>query len=54
MQVIEAWNEWWKEIGHVARCSRDPAKTREAFEAGYLAALDRIGASDNLRVQPGS
>jgi hypothetical protein len=34
MQVIEAWNEWWQEIGHVARCNRDPARTREAYEAG--------------------
>lgn len=39
MSLNEAWNEWWEHLGHVSRCNRDPARTREAFEAGYLAAL---------------
>lgn len=42
-----AWKQWWDELGHVARCNRDMARTREAFEAGYMAALaqDAVGAS---------
>jgi hypothetical protein len=40
MHVITAWKDWWDGIGHVARCRRDPGRTREAFEAGYLAALE--------------
>jgi hypothetical protein len=44
MQVERAWSEWWEGLGHVARLNRDKARTREAFEAGYLAALeDRRG-----------
>ncbi|WP_207900562.1 hypothetical protein, partial [Shinella sp. JR1-6] len=38
-QIEKAWRRWWNELGHVARCNRDPARTREAFDAGYLAAL---------------
>lgn len=41
MAVKDAWNAWWEQLGHVGRCNRDPARTREAFEAGYLAALAR-------------
>lgn len=41
MHVILAWKDWWDGIGHVARCNRDPGRTREAFEAGYLAALEQ-------------
>lgn len=39
MRMEEAWSKWWKDLGHVSRCNRDPARTREAFEAGYLAAV---------------
>lgn len=39
MTVESAWKGWWNALGHVARCNRDMARTREAFEAGYLAAL---------------
>ena len=42
MHVITAWKEWWDGIGHVARSNRDPGRTREAFEAGYLAALEQV------------
>ncbi|MFN3507973.1 MAG: hypothetical protein ACK4ZU_10870 [Allorhizobium sp.] len=41
MHVIMAWKDWWDGIGHVARCNRDAGRTREAFEAGYLAALEQ-------------
>jgi hypothetical protein len=44
MHVIAAWKEWWEGLGHVARCNRDPGRTREAFEAGYLAALAEYSA----------
>jgi hypothetical protein len=37
MQVTDAWEEWWRGLGHVARCNRDMARTREAFDAGYAA-----------------
>jgi len=39
--LIDAWKEWWDGLGHVARCNRDEARIREAFEAGYMAALAR-------------
>ena len=42
MKVHEAWLKWWESIGHVARGNRDPARTREAFEAGYVAALEQM------------
>jgi len=42
MHVVTAWKDWWNGIGHVARCNRDAGRTREAFEAGYLAALEQI------------
>jgi hypothetical protein len=45
MDMEKAWKEWWESLGHVARCNRDAARTREAFEAGYLAALHRGGAA---------
>ncbi|MFN3833606.1 MAG: hypothetical protein ACK4SQ_15380 [Allorhizobium sp.] len=41
MHVIMAWKDWWDGIGHVARCNRDAGRTREAFEAGYLAAMEQ-------------
>ena len=50
LRVIEAWKQWWEEIGHVARCNRDPARTREAFEAGYLAALEQVMNEDTVRM----
>ena len=37
-----AWKRWWDDLGHVARCNRDAARTREAFEAGYMAALAQV------------
>ncbi|WP_145926130.1 hypothetical protein [Shinella sp. HZN7] len=37
-----AWKRWWDDLGHVARCNRDIARTREAFEAGYMAALVQV------------
>nr|CAD6437879.1 hypothetical protein REQ54_04326 [Rhizobium sp. Q54] len=40
MEVERAWLKWWDGLGHVARLNRDKARTREAFEAGYLAALE--------------
>lgn len=43
MTVESAWKSWWNALGHVARCNRDMARTREAFEAGYLAALRDAG-----------
>ncbi len=39
MHIAVAWKEWWDGLGHVARCNRDEARIREAFEAGYMAAL---------------
>lgn len=39
MKIADAWNEWWDGLGHVACCNIDPARIREAFEAGYLAGL---------------
>lgn len=48
MQVTDAWEEWWRGLGHVARCNRDMARTREAFEAGYAAGrLTRQRAADD-------
>ncbi len=44
MEVERAWLKWWEGLGHVAHLNRDKARTREAFEAGYLAAHeDRKG-----------
>ncbi|MCF6370907.1 hypothetical protein [Rhizobium halophilum] len=45
MDMEKAWKEWWESLGHVARCNRDTARTREAFEAGYLAASRTGGAT---------
>jgi hypothetical protein len=45
MDMEKAWKEWWESLGHVARCNRDAARTREAFEAGYQAASQRAGAA---------
>lgn len=48
MQIADAWEEWWRGLGHVARCNRDKARTREAFEAGYAAGrLTRQRAADD-------
>jgi hypothetical protein len=48
MQVTDAWEEWWRGLGHVARCNRDIARIREAFEAGYAAGrLTRQRAVDD-------
>lgn len=44
MQVADAWKEWWQALGHVARCNRDIARTREAFEAGYAAGRSHVGS----------
>lgn len=44
MHMERDWKEWWESLGHVARCNRDAARTREAFEAGYLAASRTRGA----------
>ncbi|MET3585651.1 hypothetical protein ABID21_001760 [Pseudorhizobium tarimense] len=41
----KAWKEWWESLGHVARCKRDTARIREAFEAGYLSASERREAT---------
>lgn len=41
MDIEHAWMKWWEGLGHVARLNRDKPRTREAFEAGYLAALER-------------
>ena len=41
MDIEHAWLKWWEGLGHVARLNRDKPRTREAFEAGYLAALER-------------
>jgi hypothetical protein len=49
MDAIKAWTKWWDDIGHVARCNRDPARTREAFEAGYLAALEQVARAETVR-----
>ncbi|CAD7029934.1 hypothetical protein RHAB21_01661 [Pseudorhizobium halotolerans] len=49
MGAVDAWNKWWEGIGHVARRNRDVARTREAFEAGYIAALEDM-ASEQERV----
>lgn len=45
MHMEGSWKEWWESLGHVARCNRDVARTREAFEAGYLAASERRRAT---------
>jgi hypothetical protein len=50
VRVIEAWKKWWEEIGHVARRNRDPARTREAFEASYLAALEQVANEDDVQM----
>lgn len=42
MGAVDAWNKWWEGIGHVARRNRDVARTREAFEAGYISALESL------------
>lgn len=59
-QADKAWKQWWEDLGHVARCNRDLARTREAFEAGYMAAVaqaadvtspqaDTVGEADTFR-----
>lgn len=40
MSMEKAWTDWWNHLGHVARSNRDCGRYREAFEAGYLAALE--------------
>lgn len=42
MDMEKAWKEWWESLEHVSRCNRDTARTREAFEAGYLAASEGV------------
>ncbi|CCF18711.1 hypothetical protein NT26_0987 [Pseudorhizobium banfieldiae] len=44
MGAVDAWNKWWEGIGHVARGNRDVARTREAFEAGYISALEDVAS----------
>lgn len=41
MSMDKAWTDWWNSLGHVARSNRDCGRYREAFEAGYLAALEQ-------------
>ena len=44
MGAVDAWKKWWEGIGHVARGNRDMARTREAFEAGYISALEDVAS----------
>lgn len=51
MREIEtAWLEWWESLGHVARTNRDKARSREAFEAGFLVAA-AFKRRDNVSMQ---
>ena len=44
MGAVDAWNKWWEGIGHVASGNRPLARTREAFEAGYISALEDVAS----------
>lgn len=51
MNIVDAWTHWWDSLGHVARLNRDKARVREAFEAGYEAAV-KDSASKAQRRHP--